>query len=143
MTPARIPPPAADDIPRPVPSPDEPPPADIEIEVPADDLLEEAFPEATTQLERRCTSCGGDFIEVANDLEPPRLHREAWGEMGGSCRGTRDPLIWSWCRGPVGDGRLLEPGAGRETYFRDRRRILTPVENERRRAPRPTRDGNR
>ena len=143
MTPARIPPPSDDDIHRPVASPDEPPAVDIEIVLPAEDLLEEEFTEVKTQLERRCTSCGGDFIELADDLEPPRTHGEAWGEMGGICRGTRDPLIWSWCRGPVGDGRLLRPGEGTETYFRDRRRALTPVENERRRPPLPPREGDR
>lgn len=131
MTPSRIPPPLPDDIPRPVAGSAEPPAVDIELEIPPDELVE--FSEVPTQLERRCTACGGDFIELPDDLEPPSNHGEAWGEMGGRCRGTRDPNVWSWCRGPVGDGRLVRPAAGTETYFRDRRRSLTPVDVERRR----------
>lgn len=137
MTASRLPPPSDDDIPRPVPGPEAPPPVDIEVDVTADELVEEEFVEPETKVERRCLGCGGDFIELPNDLEPPRTHGEAWGEMGGICRGTRDPNAWSWCRGPIGDGRLLRPAIGTETYFRDRRRTLTPVENERRRPPLP------
>ncbi len=129
VTPPRLPPPAADDIPRPVPGPDEPPAVEIEINgVRYDDEIEvtedDAFPGEKTALTRRCLGCGQDFLELDDDVQPPSDHAQAWGRHGGRCRGTRDPNLWAWCRGPIGEGRLEMPGQGiKAVYFSDRRKV--------------------
>jgi hypothetical protein len=136
MSPARIPPPSPDDIPRPVPSPEEPPAVMIELDdVPYDDEIEasEDFVGENTHVDRRCLECAGDFIELENDAQPPASYEEAWGRHGGRCRGTRDPDIWSWCRGPVSEGRLEMPRQGITVYFKDRRAKAAPIATDRKR----------
>jgi hypothetical protein len=131
MTPSRIPPPSPDDIPRPVASPDAPPAVEIELDgVPYDDEVEtveeEEFRSEKTALTRRCIGCAGEFLEHDDDVQPPATYDEAWGRYGGKCRGTRDPNRWAWCRGPIGEGRLVMPSQGIEVRFTDPRKGEQP-----------------
>lgn len=125
MTPPRIPPPSDDDIPRPVAGPDSHP-VEMELDgVRYDDEVEVVEDFAgegpKTQLTRRCIGCAGEFVELDDDAQPPTSHAEAWGRYGGKCRGTRDASNWSWCKGPIGEGRMQMPRQGLEVFFRDRR----------------------
>lgn len=108
MTPARIPPPPGDDIPRPVPSP-VPPPPPYELEA-------TPFDEVPTKLERVCPGCLGSFQLLPPDVEPPASYAEAFqGQwVNGKqepprCRGSSDPFGWWFCREPIRDdhGQVL------------------------------------
>jgi hypothetical protein len=107
-----------------VPSPGAPPAVDIELDgVRYDDEVEvvEEFSGERTHVERRCLACAGEFVEFDDDAQPPASYAEAWGRHGGRCRGTRDPDVWSWCRGPIGEGCLDMPRQGVKVFFKDRR----------------------
>jgi len=125
MTPARIPLPSRDDIPRPVASPEVPPAADIEVT---------EFEDMPTNLERRCPGCSKKFLELEGDFGIPVTHAAAWGPpYDGACRGSRDPGGWYWCKSPVepaarpGDGRLVLPQKMEVFFLPDRRKTETPV----------------
>jgi hypothetical protein len=122
-----------------VASPAAPPPVEIALDgVPYDDqveVVEENDFERSekTDLVRRCPSCGGDFITLEDTDQPPVSYKEAWGgEYKGACRGTRDPSIWSWCRGPIGEGRLICPSRGSSHHFHERRTAFRVVDVDRR-----------
>ncbi len=88
-------------------------------EIDYDDVTEivDEFADVPTSRTRMCLLCGGPFVELEDDAQPPANHREAFGRYTGRCRGTRDPFIWFWCRAPVGDSLLTMPKQGLKVYF--------------------------
>lgn len=64
-------------------------PPDLELEAPfsASEITPTAFV---------CPDCGGDAVQLDDDIQPPALPSEAWRFP--TCRGTRDASKWRWCR---------------------------------------------
>lgn len=119
------------------------------IEAPADNEFD-ADADTLVQLSQ-CPNCGGPWVAMERDAQPPTKHEEAWqpGPVRdgkpqweeGACRGN---LKWGWCRAPIkydGEGALeLHDGeAGkakaRVHFYKDRRVDVRPVAVERRGLP--------